>query len=127
MVFNGLNKNLLLITDHLPLNKVSSEITKEKIIEKVSLVLEHFPKYFGYIDEVVFAGINPHVGEKGILGYEDQVINQAISELRANYLIQFSGPFSGDTLHAHESPDKNNYLFICITIKDWRHSSLNLD
>lgn len=111
MVFNGLNKNVLLITDHLPLNRVANEITKDKIIEKVSLVLENFPKYFFQIDEVIFSGINPHVGENGILGNEDQVITQAISELRSNYLIMFSGPFSGDTLHAHEASDKKQ-LFV---------------
>ena len=102
MTFKGLNQNVLLITDHIALKDVSVIINKELITKKISLTLDNFKKYFFAFDEVVFSGINPHVGEKGILGSEDFCINEAIEELEIKYGKIFKGPFSGDVLHIYK-------------------------
>lgn len=104
MTFKGVSQNVLLITDHVALKDVTKTITKELVVDKTSTTLEFYKKYFSTIDEVVFSGINPHVGENGILGNEDILINHAIDELKSNHILKFSGPFSGDTLHMHVNP-----------------------
>ena len=99
MTFKGIHQNIMLITDHIPHNKVSSTITSQLIYEKVKSTLNQFEKYFYPIDEVIFSGINPHVGENGILGDEDKIINAAIINLSKDFNLKLLGPYSGDTLH----------------------------
>ena len=111
MTFKGINQNVMLITDHIPLNKVSSTITSELIYEKVKSTLVNFEKYFNKVDEVIFSGINPHVGENGILGNEDKIIYSAIENLTKSFKTKFLGPYSGDTLH-HFSNSSKVQLFV---------------
>ncbi len=97
MVFKAYEDATLLITDHIPLAKVSSSITSAQIIEKVTKTMNGFNKYFYPLSEVIFAGINPHCGEGGLLGNEDHVVDDAIKSL--NSVVNTVGPVSGDTLH----------------------------
>ena len=107
MVFSSPSENVLLITDHLPLKDVSKSITEKLIVDKISLTLKNFPKYFHSFEEVLISGINPHAGEEGILGSEDQKINKAILKLQKAFKkVKFVGPLSGDSLHFHENPEK---------------------
>jgi 4-hydroxythreonine-4-phosphate dehydrogenase len=111
MVFSCKEDNVLLITDHIPLAQVSKEITSELIHNKVVKTIESFKRYFDSFDEVLFAGINPHAGENGILGKEDLVINKVISNLSQLYSnISFKGPYSGDVLTFEKNSTKNQLL-----------------
>lgn len=110
MTFKSPGKNLLLITDHIPLKQVSCTISTELIVNKLSTTLDNFKKYFKPIDEVIFSGINPHAGENGILGNEEESIKSAISKLEKTYGKIFKGPLSGDTLHYAEDSSKNQLM-----------------
>ncbi len=104
MVFSSENDHYLLVTDHIPLAEVTKTITEDLIIRKVTNTIEGYNKYFSHFDEILFAGINPHVGENGILGSEDCVVSNAIEQLKVQYPnVSFKGPFSGDTLHFHNN------------------------
>lgn len=91
MTFRGISQNVLLITDHVTLKDVSKTITKDLIVEKTNTTIEFYKKYFSTFDEIIFSGINPHVGENGILGKEDSVINDAIDFLKTIHHLKFSG------------------------------------
>lgn len=111
MTFKGISQNVLLITDHVALKNVTNVITKSLIVEKTNTTLKFYKKYFYSFDQVIFSGINPHVGENGILGSEDKIVNEAIEELKKSHSVQFKGPLSGDTLHMHVD-DKKRQLFV---------------
>jgi 4-hydroxythreonine-4-phosphate dehydrogenase len=115
MTFRGTSQNVLLITDHVALKDVPKIITQKLIVDKTNTTIEFYKRYFSTFDEVIFSGINPHVGENGILGSEDKIINSAIDELKKEHILStglnFSGPFSGDTLHMHQDKSKNQ-LFV---------------
>ena len=111
MTFRGISQNVLLITDHVALKDVTKTITKNLIIEKTNTTIEFYKKYFSTFNEIVFSGINPHVGENGILGKEDYIIKEAIELLKKEHVLKFSGPYSGDTLHMHDDSSKNQ-LFV---------------
>ncbi len=85
MTFSALDHHVLLITDHIPLSKVPTVITKDLIISKVENCIKGFKKYFRPLERILFASINPHVGENGILGHEDKVIINAMSDLVVKY------------------------------------------
>jgi 4-hydroxythreonine-4-phosphate dehydrogenase len=112
MTFKGINQNVLLITDHLALKDVASTISKNMIIEKTKTTFEFYNKYFFNLDEIIFSGINPHVGENGLLGTEDSVITSAIDDLKSFLPVKnIIGPFSGDTLHMLTDQNKKQ-LFV---------------
>lgn len=114
MTFRGITQNVLLITDHVALKDVTKVITKKLIVDKTNTTIKFYEKYFTTFDEVIFSGINPHVGENGILGKEDKIINDAIDDLKNEHILKFSGPYSGDTLHMHQDISKNQlnvYMF----------------
>ena len=97
MTFISPDMNVLLLTDHIDINDISSDITKDLTIEKTETVLSNFPRS---IDTVIFSGLNPHAGEGGLISSDDNVISESIEVLKSKYpKIHFSGPFPADTIH----------------------------
>ena len=107
MVFESLDDRILLITDHIPLKDVPHAIDVPLIVSKVKTTLNGYASLKTPIKEVVFSGVNPHAGEKGLLGSEDSTITDAIKKLKRELPhIPFSGPFSADALHFFKKPDQ---------------------
>lgn len=112
MMFKGLSMNTLLLTDHIPLREVTQKISINSIVTKLQITLENNKKYFSPIKEIYFSGINPHAGEKGILGDEENLITHAIENLQTLYPgIIFKGPIPADTIHLHEDNEKKLFVF----------------
>ena len=93
-----------LLTEHIALKDVVHNITIEKIIKKLKLLCQVLNKDFGILKpKIAVLSINPHVGDNGVIGTEDQkILIPAINELNKNEDIIF-GPFSADTFFC------NNY------------------
>jgi len=103
MIFKGIDGYTLLLTDHIPLSQVPKSIKKELVVEKIRNSIIGLTKYFNGPDKFIFSGINPHAGEGGILGQEDEVITESLIALKKEFDgIKFIGPIPGDTLHFHE-------------------------
>lgn len=68
----------LLVTDHIPLNDVSSSVKTELISNKVNKVIQFANDINFEISEVLISGLNPHTGESGLLGSEEAVIEKFI-------------------------------------------------
>ncbi len=95
------------LTIHTPLNKVPAAITSQAIIETAEIILKSLTRDFGIaVPRLAIAGLNPHAGEDGILGSEEnQIIAPAVGALKAKgYAV--SGPLSADTLF-HDEARKN--------------------
>lgn len=86
-----------LVTTHLPLRSVAENITKDKIVEKVSVVRDALEKNFRIKrPTIAVLALNPHAGDKGIIGTEDdEVIAPAVAELKSKN-AHVEGPFSAD-------------------------------
>jgi len=87
-----------LLTDHVAVKDISSHITKERIHQKVKTVIDTLKQDFGLIKpKVAVLGINPHNGDNGVIGEEDDTVMQpALDELRNKGNMVF-GPFAGDS------------------------------
>ncbi|WP_420577998.1 4-hydroxythreonine-4-phosphate dehydrogenase PdxA [Ekhidna sp.] len=85
------------VTGHIPLNEVSAKVTKEKIVFKLQKMIKSLQKDFGIKKpRVAVLGLNPHAGENGLLGDEEQkVIIPAIDEVKKGHHIVM-GPFPAD-------------------------------
>jgi len=87
-----------LLTDHLSINKVVSEINNEKIKKKISLMEKSLKMDFGITrPKIAILSINPHVGDDGVIGNEDQeiLIPTLIEIAKSGTLV--SGPYSSDS------------------------------
>ena len=87
------------LTIHVPLVAVPPLITSQLLTETIEIVHHALANDFGIAaPRIAVAGLNPHAGEDGTLGREEQdVIIPALDRLRANGLTLI-GPLSGDTL-----------------------------
>jgi len=90
-----------LVTEHVPVNEVASNISKEIIIRKLNILNESLKKDFG-IDKpkIAVLGLNPHAGDEGLIGKEEEtIIKPAIKEAKQNNML-VTGPFSADGFFA---------------------------
>lgn len=86
------------VTNHLPLSKVSEAITKEAIISKLQLMNDSLIRDFGRErPKIAVLGLNPHAGDEGTLGTEEtDMIIPALEEANSRYNILAFGPYSPD-------------------------------
>lgn len=92
--------NVILTTVHIPLREVPARITTARVLETISLGAGAM-RDFGYSPaRIAVCGLNPHAGEEGILGDEDNaIIAPAIAAARSAG-IDAQGPFPADTIFA---------------------------
>jgi 4-hydroxythreonine-4-phosphate dehydrogenase len=96
-----------LVTEHVPVNEIAKHITKEKIVSKLQLIQRSLQKDFG-IDKprIAVLGLNPHAGDEGLIGNEEEtIIKPAIKEAK-NSNILVVGPYSADAFFARRSFEK---------------------
>ena len=92
-----------LATTHVPLRDVANVITRQRLTSVINILHADLVSKFGITNPVIMVcGLNPHAGEGGHLGDEEQhIISPALEELR-NQGMNLVGPLSADTIF---SPD----------------------
>lgn len=91
------NLRIGLITNHLPIREVADAITPELIAKKLRILNETLRIDFG-IDKPTIAvlGLNPHAGDEGVLGDEEEtIIHPVIQEAKEKGILAM-GPFPAD-------------------------------
>lgn len=88
-----------LVTTHLPLSKVVQAISKERV-ERVARILYATLQREFKISEptILVCGLNPHAGENGYLGIEEQEIIDPVLEKLREENMDFIGSLPADTL-----------------------------
>ncbi len=84
------------ITTHLPINLVSKNLTKNKIVSDVININNFYKKKLNKKVKFAILGLNPHCESIEKLSEEDKIIKPAIKFLIKNK-ISVNGPFSADT------------------------------
>lgn len=86
-----------LVTIHLPVSMIPQHLTKEKIVEKATVVHEALRTNYGIKNpQIAILGLNPHAGENGTFGSEEtMIIKPAIEDLRSS-AVNVEGPFAAD-------------------------------
>jgi 4-hydroxythreonine-4-phosphate dehydrogenase len=83
MIFVADDMAVALVTTHLQLSRVSEAITQDKVIEATVRCAETVRGLGKRPARVVVAALNPHAGEHGLLGHEDdEVIAPAVASAR---------------------------------------------
>ncbi len=87
-----------LLTDHVAVKDVSSTITRELIERKIKIIHNTLIEDFGIVrPKIAVLGINPHTGDKGVIGDEDDtVLRPALDNIRNNGKVVL-GPYAADS------------------------------
>jgi 4-hydroxythreonine-4-phosphate dehydrogenase len=98
MLFWSERLRVVLATVHIPLSEVPRSLTGDRMLAVIRLTARSLPRFGLVTPRIAVAGLNPHAGENGVLGYEDRdVLAPAIATARADG-IDVSGPFPADTI-----------------------------
>ena len=90
-----------LVTKHIPVAEIVRSISKEKIVEDLRTLRRSLIEDFGIVEpRIAVMALNPHAGDGGLLGHEEQeIIRPAIVEAFNEGILAF-GPFAADGLFA---------------------------
>lgn len=93
-----------LITGHIPIAKVAESITPELIKSKVETMHKSLKQDFGINKpKIAILGLNPHCGDKGVIGKEDdEIIKPTIIKIKESGKLVF-GPYAADGFFGSET------------------------
>jgi 4-hydroxythreonine-4-phosphate dehydrogenase len=98
MMFWSERLKVVLASVHVPLADVPRILTRELVDEVIDITARELPAFGILTPRLAFAGLNPHAGEDGLIGGEEQrVLRPAVDAARARG-VNIAGPFPGDTV-----------------------------
>ena len=102
------------VTIHIPLNEVAGNLTEALLEDTLRLTYAGLKKDFGIASpRLAVAGLNPHAGESGLMGQEeDRVIIPVLERLRREGML-LSGPMPADTMF-HAAARANYDAAVCM-------------
>ncbi|RSK41575.1 4-hydroxythreonine-4-phosphate dehydrogenase PdxA [Mangrovimonas spongiae] len=94
-----------LLTDHVPVNDVTKHISEKLIKNKLDIINLSLKQDFKVRKpKIAVLGINPHTGDNGVIGKEDdEILRPALSKIREKGMLVF-GPYAADSFFG-----SNNY------------------
>ena len=97
MMMVGESLRVGLVTTHLPIKDVASQITSKNLSAKLKIFIDSLRKDFGITKpKVAVLGLNPHAGDDGLLGKEEQdIIKPVIEEFKNKGHLTY-GPYPSD-------------------------------
>ena len=113
MMFYSDELRVVLATVHVPLAEVPKLLTQRLVEQTIALTARELPLFDKMQPRIAVAGLNPHAGEHGLFGREEEtVIAPAIACCRAKG-IDVSGPFSADTLFVRARKGEFDVVVAC--------------
>lgn len=113
MMFWSEPLKVVLATIHVPLADVPRLLTRETLADIVELTAREMPRFGVASPRLALAGLNPHAGEDGLLGSEeDQVLRPVVMAAREKG-VRIDGPFPGDTIFVRASRGEFDAVIAC--------------
>jgi 4-hydroxythreonine-4-phosphate dehydrogenase len=103
MVSNTLRVGLL--TDHVPVGEVPQHLSEALILKKINLIHHSLKQDFALrVPKIAVLGINPHTGDNGVIGSEDdRILRPALKKIKDTGKLIY-GPYAADSFFG-----SNNY------------------
>jgi 4-hydroxythreonine-4-phosphate dehydrogenase len=113
MMFYSEELRVVLATIHVPLADVPRLLTQTLMEDTIALATLEVPRFDMVAPRIAVAGLNPHAGEHGLFGREEEtVIAPAIACCRAKG-IDVSGPFPADTVFVRARKGEFDVVVAC--------------
>lgn len=99
MMIAGPELRTVPVTIHIPVSQIPETLSTHLIVETVLITARDMQSRFGIPSpRIAIAGLNPHAGENGSIGLEDEtLVRPAVEELRTRG-VNAMGPLPADTL-----------------------------
>jgi 4-hydroxythreonine-4-phosphate dehydrogenase len=92
---------VILVTIHVSLREAIEQLTMERELMTIRLAHRAMTQLSIARPRIAVAGLNPHAGEHGLFGSEDEAIIQPAIHQAQSEGIDASGPWPGDTVFMH--------------------------
>ena len=113
MMFHSPQLKVVLLTVHVPLHEVPALITPQLVDRTIAMTREALSRFGVTRPQLALAGLNPHAGEGGVIGEEDdRVLAPAVQRAR-EIGIEISGPIPGDTVFVRASRGEFDCVIAC--------------
>jgi 4-hydroxythreonine-4-phosphate dehydrogenase len=113
MLFYSQPLTVVLATVHIPLAQVPSALTRARLSEVIRLTACWLPLVGAARPRIGVAGLNPHAGEGGVLGHEDDaVIAPAVRDAQRDG-VEVSGPWPADTVFVRATKGEFDAVVAC--------------
>lgn len=93
-----------LVTTHLPLREVAAAVTEENVLSHLRSFHHSLQRDFGISNpRIAVLALNPHAGDNGLLGSEEETVLKPVMEQAANEGIISYGPYAADGFFGSET------------------------
>ncbi len=101
------NIKVALLTEHVAVKDIAQHITRENILSKLQIINASLKKDFGITKpKIAVLGLNPHAGDEGLIGKEDEeILKPAIKDAKQKDIFCF-GPYPADAFFARGHYEK---------------------
>jgi 4-phospho-D-threonate 3-dehydrogenase / 4-phospho-D-erythronate 3-dehydrogenase len=113
MMFYSRALRVVLATVHVALRDVPRLITRELLIDVARLTAAELPRFGFPAPRLGLAGLNPHAGEHGVIGSEDDAVLRPAVEACRSEGIRIDGPFPADTLFVRAMRGEFDAVIAC--------------
>jgi 4-hydroxythreonine-4-phosphate dehydrogenase len=113
MMFYADVLRVVLATVHIPLAEVPRALTRETLEGTIMLAARELPRFGIASPRLALAGLNPHAGEHGIIGHEeDEVLAPAVAACRGRGVL-IDGPLPADTVFVRAMRGEFDAVIAC--------------
>ncbi len=113
MMFHSAPLRVVLATVHIALAEVTRTITQDHLEDIIELTAGELPR-FGYpAPKIGVAALNPHAGEHGLMGVEDDEVLRPAVEACRDRGIDVEGPFPADTVFIRATRGDFDVVIAC--------------
>ncbi len=113
MMFYSERLNVVLATVHIALAEVPAALTPELLHGVIGLTAREAPRFGWPRPRLAMAGLNPHAGEQGVIGREDEEILRPAVERSRREGIEITGPWPGDTVFVRALRNEFDIVVAC--------------
>ena len=113
MMFDSPRLRVVLVTVHVPLSSVPRLLTQERVETTLALAAAALPRFGVPTPRLALAGLNPHAGEGGLMGSEDQDVLVPAVESARRRGIDVTGPVPADTVFRQAVDGRFDAVIAC--------------
>ena len=113
MMFHSAALRVVLATVHIPLAEVPRALTRDSLEGTIALTASELPRFGWPSPRLALAGLNPHAGEHGLMGVEDDLVLRPAVEASRARGITIDGPLPADTVFVRAMRGEFDAVIAC--------------
>jgi 4-hydroxythreonine-4-phosphate dehydrogenase len=113
MMFYAAALRVVLATVHIPIAEVPRALTRDVLEGTIDLAARELPRFGIAQPKLAVAGLNPHAGEHGVIGREDDEVIAPAVAARREQGIDVAGPFPADTIFVRAMRGEFDAVIAC--------------